>query len=58
MQEQTNSPVKVVWKRFKKNYFAMFGLAVVVVTFLLAVFSYLVIPDKSKFANQMCLHLE
>ncbi len=55
MQEQTKSPVNVVWKRFKKNHFAMFGLAVVVVTFLLAVFSYLVIPDKSKFANQMCL---
>lgn len=55
MQEQNNSPVNVVWKRFKNNYFAMFGLAVVVITFLLAVFSYLVIPDKSKFANQMCL---
>jgi peptide/nickel transport system permease protein len=33
----------------------MFGLAVVVITFILAVFSYLLIPDKSKFANQMCL---
>jgi len=55
MQEQSKSPGNVVWIRFKKNYFAMFGLAVVVITFLLAVFSYLFIPDKSKFANQMCL---
>ena len=55
MQEQTNSPFNLIWKRFKKNYFAMFGLAVVVITFVLAIFSYLFIPDKSKFANQMCL---
>ena len=55
MQEQLKSPGNVVWRRFKKNYFAMFGLAIVVITFLLAVFSYLLIPDKSKFANQMCL---
>jgi peptide/nickel transport system permease protein len=55
MQEQSKSLGNIVWKRFKKNRFAMFGLAVVVFTFFLAVFSYLFIPDKSKFANQMCL---
>lgn len=55
MQEQTNSPVNLIWKRFKKNYFALFGLVVVAITFFLAIFSYLFIPDKSKFANQMCL---
>ena len=55
MQEQSKSFGNVVWKRFKKNHFAMVGLVVVVITFLLAVFSYLFIPDKSKFANQMCL---
>jgi len=55
MQEQIKSPFGLVWQRFKKNHFALFGLFIVGLTILIAIFSYQIIPDKTKYANQMCL---
>lgn len=55
MQEQYKSPFSLVWQRFKKNHFALFGLFIVGLTILIAIFSYQIIPDKTKYANQMCL---
>ncbi|MFM7015467.1 MAG: hypothetical protein ACKOX3_03970 [Bacteroidota bacterium] len=55
MNGQSNSPWQLIWQRFKQNRFAIFGLGVVLITVFFAVFSYLFIPDKSSYANQMCL---
>lgn len=57
MQEQSHSPGKLVWQKFKKNRFAMFGFYLVTLTFFLSVFTYFIIPDNTRNANQMCLQV-
>jgi peptide/nickel transport system permease protein len=53
----TSSLSKEAWKRFKKNYIAMFFLGYIVLLVLMTFFAYLYIPDKSEFANQQYLEL-
>ena len=55
MQTQTDSPSKIIWQRFKKNRFALMGLVIAFIAAFVCVFSYLIIPDSSQNANQMCL---
>lgn len=46
------------WKRLKRNRSAMFGLGVIILAALIAVFAYLVAPDNSPSANDQILQLE
>jgi ABC-type dipeptide/oligopeptide/nickel transport system permease subunit len=46
------------WRRLKRNKSAMFGLGVVVLSFFLSVFAYVVSPDNSPSGNEQVLQLE
>ncbi|MEQ1676887.1 MAG: ABC transporter permease [Chitinophagaceae bacterium] len=45
------------WRRLKKNKGAVFGLIVIVLSVLVAVFSYFIAPDPSPFANRIILEI-
>ncbi|MBK9569977.1 MAG: ABC transporter permease [Chitinophagaceae bacterium] len=55
----TNSPSfqAAAWQRLKKNKGAVFGLMVIVVAALLAVFAYFIAPDPSPYANRIILEI-
>lgn len=52
-----NSPGKIAWRKFKRNYFSMFGLVYLFLAFLVAFLGYLITPDNSPFANSQHLEL-
>lgn len=43
------------WKRLKKNKGAMFGLVIIIISLLVAVFAYFLSPDPSPNANRIIL---
>lgn len=43
---------RITWKRFRKNKPAMAGLLFILLTALLSMLGYLIIPDKSPYANE------
>jgi peptide/nickel transport system permease protein len=45
------------WQRLKKNKLAMFGLVIIVVCVLIAIFGYIIAPDSSPDANNQKLEL-
>lgn len=55
---ENESPGRLAWRRFRRNMPAMVALGYVVVLCLVAVFAYLIIPDKSPDANTMCLPIK
>ncbi len=59
MQEATSNytPVQRTWKQFRQNKLALAGLAIIVITSLMAVLGYLIMPDHSPDANHMSLPL-
>ncbi len=48
---------QAAWKRLKKNKGAVFGLAVIVLSVIVAVFAYFIAPDPSPFANRVILEI-
>lgn len=56
-QFDNESPGRLAWRRFKRNIPAMVALGYVVVLCFVALFAYLIIPDKSPDANRMCLQI-
>ncbi len=54
---QSQSFQAAAWRRLKKNRGAVFGLAVIVVTVLIAIFAYFIAPDPSPFANRIILEI-
>ena len=58
MADKSSSLNHKAWMRFKRNRAAMFGLAIVVAAFLMAVFAYQLAPDHSPDANEQNLPLE
>ncbi len=52
---QSESPGKKIWRRFLKNKLAVFGMAVILLSFFVAIFCYLIMPDHSPMANRMNL---
>lgn len=52
---KSESPGTKVWRRFLKNKLAVFGMFVIVLSFFVAVFCYLIMPDNSPMANSMNL---
>ena len=45
------------WRRLKKNRGAVFGLIIILLAVFMAVFSYLLAPDHSPYANRMVLEI-
>jgi ABC-type dipeptide/oligopeptide/nickel transport system permease subunit len=48
---------QVVWKRLKKNKGALAGLIIIIVSILVAIFSYFIAPDPSPYANRIILEI-
>jgi len=57
MNERSLSFRQSAWKRLKKNKGAMAGLTMIVFSILVAVFSYVLAPDPSPFANRIILEI-
>jgi ABC-type dipeptide/oligopeptide/nickel transport system permease subunit len=45
------------WRRLKKNRGAVFGMIVIIIAVLMAIFSYQLAPDHSPYANRMVLEI-
>lgn len=56
-QTQNQSPKALAWKRFRSNKLGMLSCFYVIVWALLALFAYLVIPDKTPNANRQLLEI-
>ena len=54
---QNQSPKALAWKRFRSNKLGMLSCFYVIVWALLALFAYLVIPDKTPNANRQILEI-
>jgi oligopeptide transport system permease protein len=52
-----NSYSQAFWKRLKKNKGAMFGLVVIALSFVVALFAYILAPDNTTNANQMTVEI-
>jgi peptide/nickel transport system permease protein len=48
---------QAAWRRLKKNKGAMFGLVVISLSVLLAIFAYFISPDASPYANRIILEV-
>jgi ABC-type dipeptide/oligopeptide/nickel transport system permease subunit len=48
---------RAAWKRLKKNIGALFGLFVIMVSVLIAVFAYFIAPDSSPYADRIILEI-
>lgn len=46
------------WQKLKKHKGALFGIIVIGCAFLLAVFAYVIVPDRSPYANRMIVEIE
>lgn len=46
---------QAAWKRLRKNKGAVFGLVVIILSVLIAIFAYFIAPDPSPFANRIIL---
>ena len=55
--KQNQSPKALAWKRFRSNKLGMVSLGFVVLWALLALFAYVVIPDKTPNANRQILEI-
>ncbi|HEY2349859.1 MAG TPA: ABC transporter permease, partial [Puia sp.] len=45
------------WQRLKKNRGAVFGMIIITLSLIMAVFSYFLAPDHSPYANRMVLEI-
>jgi oligopeptide transport system permease protein len=48
---------QAIWRRFKKNKGGVFGLVMIVLTVLMALFCYFIAPDNSPNANRIILEI-
>lgn len=53
----SHSPSFYVWKRFKKNKLALFGLIIIFISLIISIFGYTIMPDSTPMANDMALQL-
>lgn len=52
MANPANTPNQQIWNKFRSNKLGMAGLCWIILTILLALFAYLIIPDGSPDANE------
>lgn len=55
---QSQSFQSAAWKRLKKNKGAVFGLVIIALAVLLAVFAYFIAPDSSPYANRIIVEID
>ena len=55
--KQNQSPKALAWKRFRSNKLGMFSCGFVILWALMALFAYLIIPDKTPNANRQILEI-
>jgi oligopeptide transport system permease protein len=55
--KQSSSPSQKIWKRLKKDKFALAGLAFIMVLLIMGILGYLITPDETPYANTMHLQL-
>ncbi len=55
---KTTSLNQKAWRRLKRNSSAMFGLGIIILSFLLSLSAYVIAPDNSPSANEQILQLE
>jgi ABC-type dipeptide/oligopeptide/nickel transport system permease subunit len=53
----TRSKERNTWKRLRRNKGALFGLVVIAISILIAIFGYLFAPDHSPYANRMIVEI-
>jgi len=56
-QKQNQSPKALAWKRFRSNKLGMVSCGFVILWALLALFAYIIIPDKTPNANRQILEI-
>lgn len=57
MSVKSNSLSQLALQKFKKNFWGVFSLWIIIIIGLLSVFAYLISPDNSQNANQMHLSI-
>ena len=57
MSQDNFSFQQAAWRRLKKNRGAMFGIIVIILAVLVAVFAYFLAPDPSPYANRIILEI-
>jgi peptide/nickel transport system permease protein len=57
MNESSPSFWQSAWRRLKKNKGAMAGLVMILLSVLVAIFSYVIAPDPSPYANRIILEI-
>ena len=57
MNDTSPSFWQAAWRRLKKNKGAMAGLVMIVIAIFIALFSYLIAPDTSPYANRIILEI-
>ena len=58
MTQQSFSFTNEMWKRLKKNKGALFGLVIIILAVLIAVFGYLIAPDSSPNADLQTVEIQ
>ncbi len=57
MSNESSSFQQAAWKRLRKNKGAVFGLIIICLSVLVAVFAYFIAPDPSPHANRIILEI-
>src|SRR5260221_7400366 len=57
MDNSSPSFQQAAWNRLRKNKGAMFGLLIIAIAVLVAIFAYFISPDSSPFANRIILEI-
>jgi peptide/nickel transport system permease protein len=57
MPEQNISDFKFFWKKLRRNKGALFGLAVIVIALVTALFAYVIAPDATPDANRIIVEI-
>lgn len=59
MPDQTNSisPQKIIWKKFRKDYWAVSGLILIAICIVISILGYSVTPDSTPNADKQCLEI-
>ncbi|MBY0477307.1 MAG: ABC transporter permease [Chitinophagaceae bacterium] len=57
MSKQEYSFTKIFWKKLRRNKGAVFGLCIIVLALLMAVFAYVIAPDSTPNANRIIVEI-
>ncbi|NOT50987.1 MAG: ABC transporter permease [Chitinophagaceae bacterium] len=55
---QSQSFQAAAWRRLKKNKGAVFGMIIIIIAVIVAIFAYFIAPDPSPYANRMIVEIE